>query len=122
MRCQGNACESWWVSFCVSADRQSGHDNWVRAIVFHPSGKHLVSVSDDKSMRIWDLTNGRCIKTIDAHGHFVTCLAWGRALMGGTDAGDGKANGSQEPRRINVIATGSVDQTVKVRQSARKRR
>ncbi|CAK9784125.1 dynein regulator [Cutaneotrichosporon oleaginosum] len=92
----------------------SGHDNWVRALVFHPSGKHLLSASDDKTLRIWDLTNGRCIKTIDAHGHFVTCLAWGRALLGAAEASDGKANGSQEPRRINVIATGSVDQTVKI--------
>lgn len=86
----------------------------MRALVFHPAGKHLLSASDDKTLRIWDLTNGRCIKTIDAHGHFVTCLAWGRALMGGSEGGDGKANGSQEPRRINVIATGSVDQTIKV--------
>ncbi|KAK1925406.1 WD40-repeat-containing domain protein [Papiliotrema laurentii] len=89
----------------------SGHDNWIRALVFHPSGKYLLSASDDKTMRIWDLAQGRCVKTIDAHGHFVTCMAWGRALVGGGGGADGK---STEPRRINVIATGSVDQTVKI--------
>jgi platelet-activating factor acetylhydrolase IB subunit alpha len=26
-----------------------GHDNWVRGLVFHPSGKYLISCSDDKS-------------------------------------------------------------------------
>ncbi|KAL1412924.1 Lissencephaly-1 [Vanrija albida] len=91
----------------------AGHDNWVRALVFHPSGKYLLSASDDKTIRVWELANGRCVKTIDAHSHFVTCLAWGRALMGGS--GDGaSANGGQEPRRINVIASGSVDQSIKI--------
>jgi len=88
----------------------------VRAIVFHPAGKHLLSASDDKTIRVWDLATGRCLKTVDAHGHFVTCMAWGRATMGGADSADKDKPGAakDEPRRINVLATGSVDQTVKV--------
>lgn len=113
----------------------TGHDNWIRALVFHPSGKYLLSASDDKTVRIWDLIQGRCTKTIEAHGHFVTCMAWGRAVIGGssgavaTPAGAGAGgegekgklvNGASansaagEIRRVNVIATGSVDQTVNV--------
>lgn len=34
--------------------------------------------------------------------------------MGGAADGDKAAPGKDEPRRINVLATGSVDQTVKV--------
>lgn len=42
---------------------------------FHPSGKYLISVSDDKSIRIWDLQQGRATKVIhDAHEHFISCL------------------------------------------------
>ncbi|WVQ82994.1 nuclear distribution protein PAC1 [Cryptococcus sp. DSM 104549] len=105
-----------------------GHDNWIRALVFHPTGKYLLSASDDKTIKVWDLANGRCVKTIDAHGHFVTCMSWGRASVGGSSApaevpAGGTANGDaggkagttkDEPRRINVLATGSVDQTVKI--------
>ncbi|WWC70793.1 nuclear distribution protein PAC1 [Kwoniella pini CBS 10737] len=99
-----------------------GHDNWIRALVFHPTGKYLLSASDDKTIKIWDLTNGRCIKTIDAHGHFITSMTWGRALIGGSGTnltnGDSvvkKKEGEDDgPRRINVLATGSVDQTVKI--------
>ncbi|KAJ3160291.1 protein with putative role during mitosis [Irineochytrium annulatum] len=71
-----------------------GHDNWVRGLAFHPSGKVLISVSDDKSMKVWDLKVGRCVKTIDAHGHFVTCIDFNKTSP--------------------VVATGSVDQLVKV--------
>jgi platelet-activating factor acetylhydrolase IB subunit alpha len=56
------------------------------------SATYLVSVGDDKLLKIWDLKTGRCLKTIEAHEHFVTCV---RSSAG-------------------VLVTGSVDQTVKV--------
>lgn len=52
----------------------TGHDNWVRGVVFHPGGKFLISASDDKTLRVWDLRNKRCMKTLDAHKHFCTSL------------------------------------------------
>lgn len=72
-----------------------GHDNWVRDLAFHPNGKFLISTSDDKSIRIWDLRTGRCIKNIsEAHSHFVTCIDLsGKYLM---------------------AASGSVDNSVKL--------
>ena len=36
----------------------------MRTVLFHPNGKLLISVSDDKSIMIWDLVQRRCIKTI----------------------------------------------------------
>ena len=73
----------------------SGHDNWVREILFHPNGKFLISVSDDKSIRMWDLHTGRCAKTIsEAHGHFVTCVDYSDKYL--------------------MAATGSVDNSVKL--------
>lgn len=92
----------------------TGHDNWIRALVFHPTGKFLLSASDDKTIRIWDLTTGRCTKTIEAHNHFVTCMAWGRTTVpgqqqnGSEGKSDSQAAGSK--RLVNVLATGSVDQ------------
>jgi platelet-activating factor acetylhydrolase IB subunit alpha len=51
-----------------------GHDNWVRGVIFHPGGKFIVSASDDKSLRVWDTRNKRCMKTLEAHQHFCTSL------------------------------------------------
>ena len=53
---------------------QVGHDNWVRDVLFHPGGKFIVSAADDKTVRVWDIKNKRCSKTLDAHQHFVTSL------------------------------------------------
>lgn len=53
---------------------QVGHDNWVRGVLFHPGGKFIVSCADDKTLRIWDYKNKRCMKTLSAHEHFVTSL------------------------------------------------
>ncbi len=53
---------------------QVGHDNWVRGLLFHSGGKFIVSASDDKTLRIWDIKNKRNSKTLNAHQHFVTSL------------------------------------------------
>ena len=36
---------------CVYA----AHENWVRGVIFHPSGKYIISCSDDKSIRVLDI-------------------------------------------------------------------
>lgn len=95
-----------------------GHDNWVRGLAFSPNGKFLLSVSDDKTMRIWELKSGRCTRTIDAHGHFVASVAWGKAKVETQvpPAQDGEVNGGKVPeaRTVNVVATTSVDLCVKI--------
>lgn len=53
-----------------------GHDNWVTDLCFHSNGRFLISVSDDKSMRVWDLLSGRCTrKLLNIHSHFCTSIA-----------------------------------------------
>ena len=59
------------------------------------------------------------MKTVQAHGHFVTCLAWGRQAPAQSGGDAGKANGAgdghQEVEKfVNVVASGSVDQTIKI--------
>ncbi|KAK3301683.1 LIS-1 2 [Chaetomium strumarium] len=92
-----------------------GHDNWVSGIVFHPGGKYLLSVADDKTLRCWDLSqDGRCVKVLaDAHGQFITCVRWAPPVVkkeGEQQAGED--SGEVQIRR--VIATGSVDKAVRI--------
>ena len=40
-----------------------GHTAAVRKVLFTPDGKKLISVSDDKTVRIWDVTSGEPLRT-----------------------------------------------------------
>lgn len=72
----------------------TGHNNWVRSLIFHPGGKFLLSASDDKTMRVWELRTKRNSKTLDAHTHFVTSIDMHRSAP--------------------FVCTGSVDQSIKL--------
>ncbi|KAI9761485.1 MAG: Microtubule-associated protein, microtubule dynamics during spindle orientation [Chaenotheca gracillima] len=107
-----------------------GHDNWVRGLVFHPGGKYLFSISDDKSIKCWDLAQeGKCVKTLDdAHDHFVSCIRWAPSVVKEAPPANGETNGTMvngvsgkkdDPggSKANircVIATGSVDLNVRI--------
>ncbi len=95
-----------------------GHENWIRDCLFHPtSGKHIVTVSDDKTLRIWDITTKTCVQVIkEAHSHFVTCLSTNITKANGVWTTLMQQSGETKFPSSNgaVWATGSVDQTVKV--------
>ncbi|XP_033628104.1 lissencephaly-1 homolog isoform X1 [Asterias rubens] len=84
----------WDVSAGVCIITLTGHDNWVRGVLFHPGGKFIVSASDDKTIRVWDYKNRRCQKVLNAHTHFVTSLDFHKSAP--------------------FIISGSVDLSVKV--------
>ena len=69
------------------------HENWVRDVIVHPTRPFLLSCSDDKSVRVYDVKAKRGIRTLDgAHSHFITSLAM----------------------RGNLFVTGGVDRVVHV--------
>jgi WD40 repeat protein len=53
-----------------------GHDGLVHGMRFTPDGRTLVSVSEDQSVRNWDLTQGRCtLKHMKAHERGINGVA-----------------------------------------------
>lgn len=52
-----------------------GHTDLIRAISIEPKGQYLVTGSDDMSIKIWEISTGRCIKTINTKG-IVRSVAW----------------------------------------------
>lgn len=43
----------------------NGHTNWVRCAKFSLDGRLLVSCSDDKTIKVWDIISGQCIRTFN---------------------------------------------------------
>lgn len=100
-----------------------GHDNWIRGLVFHPAGRYLLSISDDKTIRCWDLSQEcKCVKIVeDSHQHFVSSIRWApdipvQPTTNGETNGNGLAVAKKEDfSKIRcVIATASVDTNVRV--------
>ncbi|EDW77174.1 uncharacterized protein Dwil_GK22227 [Drosophila willistoni] len=52
-----------------------GHTDLVRSVSVEPKGEYMVSGSDDKTVKIWEIATGRCIRTIETED-VVRCVAW----------------------------------------------
>jgi WD40 repeat protein len=58
-RLSDGQCISSWV----------GHANWIRGISFSGDGQRLLSVSDDRTAKLWDVYSGTCLKTFCINLH-----------------------------------------------------
>ncbi|XP_035787383.1 ribosome biogenesis protein BOP1 homolog [Anopheles albimanus] len=52
-----------------------GHTDMVRSISVEPLGEYLVTGSDDHTVKIWEISTARCIRTIPT-GDIVRSVAW----------------------------------------------
>ncbi|KAK7071982.1 Ribosome biogenesis protein 1 [Halocaridina rubra] len=52
-----------------------GHNSIIRTISVHPLGKYLASGSDDRTVKIWETSTGRCLRSFDVEGA-VKCVSW----------------------------------------------
>jgi len=53
----------------------AGHTATVRSLAFAPVGDVLISSGHDNTVRIWDATSRRLIKTLRGHGRWVNAIA-----------------------------------------------
>lgn len=52
-----------------------GHRSIIRSISVHPQGKYLASGSDDHTVKIWEISTGRCLRSFDVEAA-VKWVAW----------------------------------------------
>ncbi len=57
-----------------SAIKLIGHSAWVNSILPLPSLKHVVTCSDDKTIKVLDWQTGSCVRTLAEHTQIVTFL------------------------------------------------
>jgi len=52
-----------------------GHAGGVNAVALTPDGRHAVSASSDKTLKVWDLESGMAIRTLEGHAGRVRAVA-----------------------------------------------
>ena len=57
-----------------------GHIRPVHAAAFSPEKVHILSASDDKSVKWWDLPTGQLVTTFNEHEDYVRCAVAGNDL------------------------------------------
>jgi WD40 repeat protein len=73
---------------CISIHTLIGHQQPVSAIAFSPDGRQLVSSSFDKTIKLWDVNSGKCVKTLLGHRNRIWTVAFhpnGRKIASGGD-------------------------------------
>jgi WD40 repeat protein len=68
-----------------------GHTSWVMSVAFSPDGSTIASGSDDGSVRLWDVSEGTCTKTLRDN-----------RMLGAFRRSPGLPTEQQLPRRIVV--------------------
>lgn len=71
-----------------------GHPAGAMSLVFSPNGRNVLSGGIDGDIRVWDVSNGKNVFTIEGHGSPITTVAI-------------TADGS-------MLASGSYDRTFKL--------
>ena len=71
---------------CVRTLR--GHTESVLAVAVLPDGKRAISVSRDKTLKVWNLETGLCLATWQAAGGVCCCAAGPETIVVGTETGD----------------------------------
>ncbi|WP_414518592.1 ribosome assembly protein 4, partial [Nostoc sp. PCC 9305] len=72
----------------IEVNTLEGHSSRVNSIGFSPDGKTLASGSDDKTIKLWDVSTGKAIKTLTGHSSSVLSVAFspdGKTLASGSD-------------------------------------
>jgi WD40 repeat protein/serine/threonine protein kinase len=84
-----------------------GHTSSVTSVAMSPDGRHIVSGSEDNTLRVWDLVTGRCLNTLQGHTGEVESVAVspdGRHIVSGS---------SDSTLRVWELGTGRCLNTLK---------
>jgi WD40 repeat protein len=68
-----------------------GHTGAIKSIAFSPDGKLIASGSDDKTIKLWDVTTGKQLHSLEGHTFGVTSVAFspdGKLIASGSSYDD----------------------------------
>lgn len=88
----------------------SDHSSWVKTLCVHPSGRFILSGSDDRTIRAWDLAalnvggHVRCVRTLEGHQGFVNGSDFARATVEPVVPEEGEKEEATDKRKLEAVA------------------
>jgi WD40 repeat protein len=81
-----------------------GHSGCINAAIYFPDNR-IISCSDDKTIKIWDINTGECITTLNGHLDWVYCILLlpDNTLASGSEDGSIKIWNLENKNCINTI-------------------
>jgi WD40 repeat protein len=69
----------------------AGHENLVRCVRFSACGRWALSGSFDKTLRLWDVAAGQCVRIFEGHADIIHSVAWDWERRWAISAGNDKS-------------------------------
>jgi len=66
---------------------QMGHDDYINSVAFSPNGKYLVSGCGDKTLKLWDISTGKEVRTFIGHTEMISSVVFspdGKFIISGS--------------------------------------
>ena len=79
-----------------------GHSGAVRAVTVTPEGGQVLSASDDRTLKVWDLDSGSCLATFTADAPLKACAV----AKDGVSVVAGDASGTVHFLTLEMAAAG----------------
>ena len=70
---------AWSVLTSVGHEQECtlrGHSDWVFSVAYSPDGKHIVSGSKDKTVKVWDSQTGKEVSVLFCDRPIVCCCVY----------------------------------------------
>lgn len=67
---------------------KANDSGWQVFLAYSPDGKYIISSSGGKTIQMWDVEKGECVKTLEASAGSVSCLAYspdGKYIVSGSN-------------------------------------